>query len=129
MKVVLEQRELKEYPLVEREIAVDGNKLLVVFSLIDDLNLELSYHKFFPSHDDAICSAEIFIEHDKINKDGNLSYPNLEDFSRQKIMSKMKLLENAISNTLNLPDEGNGFIYDGNIEYIKVILQRIKNRI
>ncbi|EOA4404558.1 hypothetical protein [Citrobacter amalonaticus] len=129
MKIVLERREIKEHPLIEREIVVDDNKLIVSFSLIDDPNLELSYHKFFPSNKDAIYSAEKFIAREKINTINYASYPDLDSFSRQQMVSKKKLLEDVVNNNIKLPDEGYGFVYDGDFEYISIVLQRIKNRI
>ncbi|ECI4153372.1 hypothetical protein HAY47_004577 [Salmonella enterica] len=129
MKIVLEQREIKEYPLVEREVAVDDNKLIVTFSLIDDLNLELSYYKTFPSCNDAVHSAKVFIECEKINIIDNVSYPDQESFSKQQITSKINLLEDIVNKNLNLPDGGDGFTYDGDFEYISVVLQRMKNGI
>ncbi|EOF5100635.1 hypothetical protein ACK1QP_003968 [Salmonella enterica] len=129
MKIVLEQREIKEYPLVEREVAVDDNKLIVTFSFIDDLNLELSYYKSFPSYNNAVHSAKLFIESEKTSVINNAFYPDQKSFSKQQIISKINLLEDIINKNLHLPDGGNGFIYDGDFEYISVILQRMKNRI
>jgi len=41
MKIILECREIRELPLIEREVSVNNNKLTVTFSLIGDLKFLL----------------------------------------------------------------------------------------
>ncbi|EBS7633516.1 hypothetical protein CDR68_06720 [Salmonella enterica] len=129
MKIILECREIRELPLIEREISVNNNKLTVSFSLIGDLDFEFSYSKVFTSHADAIHSAEVFIASNNESSKPYVSYDELENFAKQQIISKEHLLENILNDSVKLPDEGNGFVYNGDLSYVATVLQRIKKRI
>ncbi|CTS15987.1 Uncharacterised protein [Escherichia coli] len=128
MKIILECREIRELPLIEREVSVNNNKLTVTFSLIGDLDFEFSYYKIFPSHADAIHSAEIFIASNNESSKPSVSYDEPENFAKQQVISKEHLLENIINNSVKLPDEGNGFVYNGDLSYVATVLERIRKR-
>ncbi|EEX2832220.1 hypothetical protein D1370_004244, partial [Escherichia coli] len=51
-----------------------------------------------------------------------------ENFAKQQVISKEHLLENIINNSVKLPDEGNGFVYNGDLSYVATVLERIRKR-
>jgi len=87
MKTVLDCREIKNIPLIEREITVDDSKLFVSFSLIGDLSFFFEYHKDYECYDESIKSAEQFITSEgKVTKDGCLSEEI--DFPSNRVIQK-----------------------------------------
>ena len=87
MKTVLDCREIKNIPLIEREITVDDSKLFVSFSLIGDLSFFFEYHKDYECYDETIKSAEQFITSEgKVTKDGCLSEEI--DFPSNRVIQK-----------------------------------------
>ncbi|OAT34590.1 hypothetical protein M975_0076 [Buttiauxella brennerae ATCC 51605] len=127
MKIVLDCREIKSIPLIEREVTIDDSKLFVSFSLIGDLNFFFEYYKDYECHDESIRSAEKFIaSEEKITKDGYLSEEI--GFSKQQDNSKISLLKSIMLDELNLPDDGEGFIYNGDKTYVETLLRRLSSR-
>ncbi|TDN50635.1 hypothetical protein EC843_105118 [Buttiauxella sp. JUb87] len=124
MKVVLDCREIKDIPLIEREVSVDGSKLTVGFSLIGDLNLFFEYYKNYQSDTESMSSAERFIKLKGQTTKSEHFYTDI-DFSKQQHVSKVNLLKSIISNKLDLPDGGDGFIYNGDKSYVEILLNRI----
>ncbi|MFU2146153.1 hypothetical protein DVH07_05065 [Hafnia paralvei] len=126
MNITLDRKELKDIPLIEREVIVDNSKLLVRFSLIGDLDFEFEYFKVFQSNEDALCCAEKFITQE--DKDSVAGCDNV-NFQKQQIISKIKFLEYIIAKKITLPDDGDGFIYNGDLNYVNVVLERLKLRL
>ncbi|WP_423731777.1 hypothetical protein [Hafnia paralvei] len=126
MNIVLERKELIDIPLIEREVIVNNSKLVVCFSLIGDVDFEFEYFKVFQSQSDALCCAKRFI-----NKGVNPVVASYDDvgFQKQQILSRIKTLEYVIAKKIALPDDGVGFVYDGDINYASVVLERIKLRL
>lgn len=127
MKTVLDCRENKNIPLIEREITVDDSKLIVSFSLIGDLNFIFEYFKGYECYDESIRSAEKSITLERGITNDDYLFEEI-DFSKQQGESKISLLKAMILDELNLPDDGEGFIYNGDGIYVETLLSRLSSR-
>lgn len=122
MKIILDERELISIPLVERKIIVDDSDLIVEFSLVDNYDFEICFLKQFSDHQSAVDSAIKFISN--IKDKMNIEYISMS-FSEKIKKSTITLLTSILDKSLELPDDGVGFIYKGDLNYIKEIINRL----
>jgi hypothetical protein len=126
MRILVDSREIEEIPLVERSLWVDNSYLIVEYSVVGDLNANVSFRREFTSHDDALKSAAEFVGNKVGECDLNSSEAGL--FSDRQISSKISLFEAVANNKMRLPENGVGFLYDGDVDYLKKIIAKLKSR-
>lgn len=123
MKTTFCSSELSYPPLVERKIVLDENIVLIEFSIISDLDFDITFKKEYSSKQNAIKSLDNFIENNKDNKDNKDNKKIETDFSFDVQVKKSKrlLIELLLHGKLALPDDGESYLYVGDIEYLKEI--------
>ena len=117
MKTTFCSSELSYPPLVERKIVLDENIVLIEFSIISDLDFDITFKKEYSSKQNAIKSLDNFIENNKDNKKIETDF----SFDVQVKKSKRLLIELLLHGKLALPDDGESYLYVGDIEYLKEI--------
>ena len=125
MRNIIQKKELKQdYPLVERTISIEESTIFFDYELIGNLDLLLSFYKEYKDSEEALLSVNEFISTE--NRDTiRLKYISKEmDFQEEILFSKRKLITDIINKNINLPDGGNGYKYDGDINYLKYILDK-----
>ncbi|MBG2876504.1 hypothetical protein I4902_14950 [Proteus alimentorum] len=125
MKITIDNRELKSLPLVEREISLDNNIASIEFSIIGDLDFNVEFKKKYKNKQEAIKSLETFIKKNELEKKQDIDFT----YDIQINKSKLLILNSVINNTLSLPDNGDGYLYLGDIEYIKELTKKLKMRL
>ncbi|EST58048.1 hypothetical protein K151_2107 [Proteus hauseri ZMd44] len=125
MKITIDNRELKSLPLVEREISLDNNIASIEFAIIGDLDFNVEFKKKYKNKQEAIKSLETFIKKNELDKKQDIDFT----YDIQINKSKLLILNSVINNTLSLPDNGDGYLYLGDIEYIKELTKKLKMRL
>ncbi|MFJ5337375.1 hypothetical protein ACIPTZ_20940 [Pectobacterium sp. CHL-2024] len=122
MRILLDSKELCDLPLVERKLTLDDCIMFADFSIIGDLDFEITLCKKYDSREDVIRSYECFL-----NNSSSLSINWVDKFSfqEQQIKSKLELLRKLINGKLPLPDGGEGFLYNGDLSYIKKMIKEL----
>lgn len=123
MRNVIQKKELKkDYPLVERTISIEESIVFFDYELIGDLDLLLSFYKKYRDSKEALLSVNEFIITEDRDTIGTKNIPIEMNFQEKILFSKRKLMTDIINQNINLPDGGNGFKYNGDIDYLKYIL-------
>ncbi|NBM55459.1 hypothetical protein LW139_15570 [Proteus vulgaris] len=125
MKEIIDNRELKTLPLVERTIYLDDNIASIEFSIIGDLDFNIEFKKKYKNKKEAIKSIETFIKKSDLDKEKGIDFI----YETQMKKSKLLILNSVINNTLSLPDHGDGYLYLGDIEYIKELTKKLRTRL
>lgn len=112
-------------PLVERTLALNGPIMLATFNVIDDLDFEITLRKQYDSAQKALHAYERLMHCEE--------WPRPEkaiaagSFSMRQAAARIELLARLIDGKLPLPDQGNGFIYDGDLAYARTLLMQLQN--
>ncbi|HEK0789367.1 hypothetical protein EHE21_14390 [Proteus sp. GOKU] len=125
MKEIIDNRELKAPPLVERAIYLDDNIVSIEFTIIGDLDFNIEFKKKYKNKKEAIKSIEEFIKKSDLDKEKDIDLI----YETQMNKSKLLILNSIINNTLSLPDHGDGYLYLGDIEYIKELTKKLRTRL
>lgn len=124
MKTIIDKKELiNNYPLVERTISIDKCRIVFDYELIGDLDLCFTFSKKYKNSEEALATINKFIHNEKEIQ--NKSDANSMNFQEQLLASKKKLITDIINQEIDLPDKGIGYKYNGDINYLKHLMNVI----
>ncbi|ENB4892316.1 hypothetical protein ACGLQ7_004305 [Escherichia albertii] len=123
MRNAIDNRMLGSIPLVERTVESSGNELFITYTIIDDLDFDITLKKTYHSYEQLENSVLAFLSDEKKYNEDILSWS--DDFSIKQKKAKKELFLKFDSGRLFLPDNGEGFIFDGDINYMRTWISKL----
>ncbi|EFN9758087.1 hypothetical protein RCM87_18810 [Escherichia marmotae] len=123
MRNTIDNRMLGSIPLVERTIESSGNELFITYTIIDDLDFDITLKKTYHSYEQLENSVVVFLSDEKKHNEDILSWS--DDFSIKQKKAKKELFLRFDSGRLFLPDNGEGFIFDGDVNYMRTWIGKL----
>ncbi|EFK3045085.1 hypothetical protein A8319_003240 [Escherichia coli] len=123
MRNAIDNRMLGSIPLVERTIESSGNELFIIYTIIDDLDFDITLKKTYHSYEQLENTVVAFLSDDKKHNEDILSWS--DDFSIKQKKAKKELFLRFDSGRLLLPDNGEGFIFDGDVNYMRTWISKL----
>ncbi|EIQ2617721.1 hypothetical protein LUY77_003693, partial [Salmonella enterica subsp. enterica serovar Uganda] len=117
MRNTIDNRMLDSIPLVERTIESSGNELLITYNIIGDLDFDITLRKTYQSYEQLENSILVFLSDEKKHNEDILNWD--DDFSIKQKKSKKELFLRFATGQLFLPDNGEGFVFDGDINHMR----------
>lgn len=126
MRITLNTQDSKTYPLAIRTVSLKNeSKVIIEFEFLDDLDTSISYEKEYRNKDLAIDSVDVFLKREKEHL-VNANIGQIKDFKSEVKNSKLKLFNDVISKKVPLPDNGEGYIYLGDENYLSQVMQNLR---
>ncbi|EOL9140046.1 hypothetical protein ACM94A_002676 [Enterobacter hormaechei] len=119
----IDNRKLDSIPLVERTIGSSGNELFITYNIIDDLDFDITLKKTYHSYEQLENSVVVFLSDEQKHKEDILSWS--DDFSIKQNKAKKELFLRFDTGRLFLPDNGEGFIFDGDVNYMRSWIDKL----
>lgn len=123
MRNTIDNRMLDSIPLVERTIESSGNELFITYNIIDDLDFDITLKKTYHSYEQLENSVAVFLFDEKKHNEDILSWS--DDFSIKQKKAKKELFLRFDTGRLFLPDNGEGFIFDGDVNYMRTWIDKL----
>ncbi|WP_240195189.1 hypothetical protein [Salmonella enterica] len=114
---------LDSIPLVERTIESSGNELLITYNIIGDLDFDITLRKTYQSYEQLENSILVFLSDEKKHNEDILNWD--DDFSIKQKKSKKEQLSLFATGQLFLPDNGEGFVFDGDINHMRSWMDKL----
>jgi hypothetical protein len=114
-----EGRYLNKYYGVYRDIIVLDKKATISFNAFMNDQLDFTFEKVYPSEQDAINSVNAFIAQ-QVKDAPKISYS--EESVKKINQSILSLLKDIVERQVELPDNGEGYTYVGDLNYINDLL-------
>lgn len=126
MKHILGTAALREIPLAEITLEMDSATLHARFNVIGDLDFEITLRKQYDSPPDALKAYDSLIH--------SQAAPTRQEvpegsFSMRQAAAQIELLARLIDGKLPLPDQGNGFTYDGDLAYARKLMAQLQSAV
>lgn len=122
MRNTIDNRILDSIPLIERTMEVSDSELFVIYTVIGDLDFDITLRKKYSSYDELERSVILFLSNEKNNINDALIWN--DDFQIKQEKAKKELFSRFDNGKLALPDNGEGFIFDGDLDYIKTWINK-----
>lgn len=119
----IDNRKLDSIPLVERTIGSSGNELFITYNIIDDLDFDITLKKTYHSYEQLENSVVVFLSDEQKHNEDILSWS--DDFSIKQNKVKKELFLRFDTGRLFLPDNGEGFIFDGDVNYMRSWIDKL----
>ncbi|EPS4832643.1 hypothetical protein ACVFDQ_002616 [Enterobacter hormaechei] len=119
----IDNRKLDSIPLVERTIGSSGNELFITYNIIDDLDFDITLKKTYHSYEQLENSVVVFLSDEQKHKEDILSWS--DDFTIKQNKAKKELFLRFDTGRLFLPDNGEGFIFDGDVNYMRSWIDKL----
>lgn len=116
MRNTIDNRMLGSIPLVERTIESSEKELFITYNIIDDLDFDITLKKIYYSYEQLKNSVVVFLSDEKKHSEDILNWS--DDLSIKQKKAKKELLLRFDTGRLFLPDNGEGFIFDGDVNYM-----------
>jgi hypothetical protein len=114
-----EGRYLNKYYGVYRDIVLLDKKVTIRFNAFMNDQLNITFEKVYPGEQDALDSVNAFIAQ-QVQNAPKISY---SEESVEKInQSVLSLLKDVVDRQVELPDNGEGYTYVGDLNYINDLL-------
>lgn len=123
MRNTIDNRMLDSIPLVERTIESSGNELLITYNIIGDLDFDITLRKTYQSYEQLENSILVFLYDEKKHNEDILNWD--DDFSIKQKKAKKELFLRFATGQLFLPDNGEGFVFDGDINHMRSWMDKL----
>lgn len=123
MRKTLDNRMLDSIPLVERTIEASDNELFIIYTIVGDLDFDITLKKNYCSYEQLENSVDLFLSNEGRYKEDILNWDY--DFSIKQEKAKKELFLRFDSGNLYLPDNGEGFIFDGDLDYMRTWMNKL----
>ncbi|MGK9176092.1 hypothetical protein KXR87_23295 [Yokenella regensburgei] len=123
MRNTIDNRMLGSIPLVERTIESSGNELFITYNIIGDLDFDITLKKIYCSYEQLDNSVVIFLSDERKRNEDILNWN--DDFSIKQRKAKKELFLRFDAGQLFLPDNGDGFIFDGDVNYMRTWVNKL----
>lgn len=122
MRIELNKKSLEKYPLSIRTISLKDNNIVIVdFQFVDDLDMCITFTKEYDNNNTAIESINFFLKNEKRNfTNHSIEIPDFESVVKK---SKKSLFKDVIEEKIELPDQGSGYEFLGDKNYLGNILK------
>ena len=114
-----EGRYLNKYYGVYRDIVVLDKKATISFNAFMNDQLNFTFEKVYQSDQDAINSVNAFIAQ-QVQNAHKISYS--EESVKKINQAILSLLKDVVDRQVELPDNGEGYTYVGDLNYINDLL-------
>ena len=114
-----EGRYLNKFYGVYRDIVVLNKKATIRFNAFMNDQLDITFEKVYQSDQDAINSVNAFIAQ-QVQNAPKVSYS--EESVKKINQAILSLLKDVVDRQIELPDNGEGYTYVGNLNYINDLL-------
>ena len=88
-----------------------------------DLDLCFTFSKKYKNSDEALATISKFLHNEKEIQ--NKSDVSIMNFQEQLLVSKKNIIRDIINQEIDLPDKGVGYKYNGDINYLKQLVNVI----
>lgn len=122
MRNIIDNRMLGIIPLIERTMEVSDNELFIVYTVVGDLDFDITLKKKYSSCDKLKHSVDLFLSNEKNHKDEVLIWE--DEFPIKQKKAKKELFLRFDNGGLLLPDNGEGFVFDGNLDYMRAWINK-----
>lgn len=119
--ILEEGKYLNKYYGVYRDIFLDDKKAIIRFNAFMNDELDITFKKEYPSEQDAINSLKAFLAQ-QVQADPEIGYS--EESVKKINQAILSLLKDVVDGRVELPDNGEGYTYDGDLNDIKDLLSR-----
>ena len=114
-------RYLSKYYGVYRDILLFDKKATIRFNAFMNDQLDITFEKVYPGEQDAINSVNAFIAQQEQNSP-KISYS--EESVKKINQAILSLLRDVVDRQVELPDNGEGYTYVGDLNHINDLLAR-----
>jgi hypothetical protein len=119
--IIEEGRYLNKYYGVYRDIILFDKKATIRFNAFMNDQLDITFEKVYSSEQDAINSVNAFVAQ-QVQNAPNISYS--EESVKKINQSILTLLKDVVDRQVELPDNGEGYTYLGDLNHINDLLTR-----
>jgi hypothetical protein len=116
-----EGKYINKYYGVYRDIFLDDKKAIITFNAFMNDQLDITFEKVYPGEQDAMNSLKAFLAQ-QVQPPPKVSYS--EESVKKINQSILSLLKDVVDRQVELPDNGEGYTYVGDINYINDLLAR-----
>ena len=116
-----EGRYLNKYYGVYRDIFLLDKEVTIRFNAYLNDELDITFEKVYTSDRDAINSVNAFLAQ-QVQPDPEIGYS--EESIKKINQAIFSLLKDVVDGQVELPDNGEGYTYDGDLNDIKNLLSR-----
>src|SRR5687768_844807 len=119
--IIEEGKYLNKYYGVYRDIFLDDKKAIITFNAFMNDQLDITFEKVYPGEQDAINSLKAFLAQ-QVQPAPEIGYS--EESIKKINRAILSLLKDVVDGQVELPDNGEGYTYDGDLNDIKNLLSR-----
>lgn len=123
MRTLLNECNLKDYPGAIREIYLDGTIVNIEFTFWEDNDSCYEFCKDYASEGEAKESIDAFLANKQLSNCLQTGALNYDQVMRNIDDTKKNIINRILNDTIELPDSSVGFTYNGNKEYLKLMLE------
>ena len=119
--IIEEGRYLNKYYGVYRDIILLDKKAIIRFNAFMNDQLDITFEKIYPGDQDAINSINAFVAQ-QVQDAPKISYS--EESVKKINQAVLALFKDVVDGKVELPDNGEGYTYVGDLNYINDLLSR-----
>lgn len=119
--IIEEGKYINKYYGVYRDIFLDDKKAIITFNAFMNDQLNITFEKEYPGEQDAMNNLKTFLAQ-QVQPAPVIGYSEESvNMINQAILS---LFKDIVNNQVELPDNGEGYTYVGDLNYINDLLNR-----
>jgi hypothetical protein len=119
--IIEEGKYINKYYGVYRDIFLDDKKAIITFNAFMNDQLDITFEKVYPGEQDAMNSLKAFLAQ-QVQSASVIGYSEESvNMINQAILS---LFKDIVNSQVELPDNGEGYTYVGDLSYINDLLTR-----
>lgn len=119
--IIEEGKYLNKYYGVYRDIFLDDKKAIITFNAFMNDQLDITLEKEYPSEQDAINSLKAFLAQ-QVQPVPEIGYS--EESVKMINQAILSLFKDVVNSQVELPDNGEGYTYVGDLSYLNDHLNR-----
>lgn len=116
-----EGKYLNKYYGVYRDIFLDDKKAIITFNAFMNDELDITFEKVYPSEQDAMNSLKAFLAQ-QVQSVPQIGYS--EESVKKINQAILFLFKDVVTSQVELPDNGEGYTYIGDVSYLNDHLNR-----
>jgi hypothetical protein len=117
--IIEEGKYLNKYYGVYRDIFLVDKKAIITFNAFMNDELDITFEKVYPGEQDAIKSVKAFLAQ-QVQPAPKIGYS--EESVKKINEAILSLFKDVVNSQVELPDNGAGYIYVGDLNYINDLL-------
>jgi hypothetical protein len=119
--IIEEGKYLNKYYGVYRDIILDDKEVTIRFNAFMNDELDITFEKVYPGEQDAINSVNAFLAQ-QVQPAPKIGYS--EESVKKINQAILSLFKDVVNSQVELPDNGEGYTYVGDLSYLSDLLNR-----